>query len=167
MDPIGRSPISLPALVLGKLALVGCGLFVLVKAHYRDALLYDSLATQTLGEVLIAAGLIVAAVSIVQLGRSLSVGLPQAETELKTRGIYGLSRNPIYVGGFFMCIGSCLYALHPVNMFLFALTAGIHHAIVLKEERFLEARFGEQWRAYVQRVPRYIGNVSVGGDVRF
>lgn len=62
----------------------------------------------------------------------------------------------MYLGAFLICIGSCLYSMHIVNFALCILGIAIHHRIVLREEKFLNERFGEQWLTYRQRVPRYI-----------
>lgn len=157
MDPIGKSPIPVTILVVGKAAVAGSLLFFAFRASFADALLYDSSLTRTLGLMLVAAGLIVATFGFASLGESLSVGLPDEATELKTRGIYRFTRNPIYVGGLLACAGSCVFSIHLLNILLFAVAVAIHHRIVMKEEEFLEMRFGERWRAYMRHVPRYIG----------
>jgi protein-S-isoprenylcysteine O-methyltransferase Ste14 len=36
-------------------------------------------------------------------------------------------------------------------------TVAIHHAIIRREEEFLEGRFGAAWRSYVAVTPRYVG----------
>ena len=89
-------------------------------------------------------GLIIVILGFFGLGSSVSVGLPE-EKLLKTGGIYQFSRNPMYLGGFIMCVGSCVYSIHIINFILFAITVAIHHSIVLKEEKFLEKRFGDSW----------------------
>jgi protein-S-isoprenylcysteine O-methyltransferase Ste14 len=160
MDPIGKSPIPVPVLILGKAAMGFCLLFFAVKTQIADALLYDSVFTQILGVLLAAGGLLLVILGFVFLGRSVSVGLPGEETELKTQGIFRITRNPLYLGGFLACAGSCLYSLHIVNILLCALTVWIHHSIVLKEEKFLEERFGQRWLDYKRRVPRYLGKPS-------
>ena len=42
-------------------------------------------------------GVFIFAIAFVNLGKSLRVGLPIQQTELQTRGIYRLSRNPLYL----------------------------------------------------------------------
>ncbi len=160
MDPFGKPPIPLPMLILGKLAVFVCWMFFLAKTTGFYTMLYDSPVTRTAAYVLAALGFTILVLGFIFLGRSVSVGFPQEETELKTRGIYRFTRNPLYLGGFFVCAASCLFSIHLVNFLLCAMAIAIHHWIVTKEEVFLENRFGQQWRDYKRRVPRYIGIIS-------
>ncbi len=157
MDWIGRSPVSVPVLVLGKSALLACSMFFIVKILNVDTMLYESPFTQAVGVLLYALGLSLVIISLVQLGRSAAVGIPERNTELKTHGLYRLTRNPIYGGAFTVCLGSCFFSIHLVNILLFAIAVGIHLRIVEKEEEFLEKRFGQRWLDYTRRVPRYLG----------
>jgi protein-S-isoprenylcysteine O-methyltransferase Ste14 len=159
MDLIGKSPVPVTVLVLGKTAFLGCSFFVLVKTFALDALLIDTPLTSAVGTALYIAGCLTVVVSLIGLGRSTAVGFPERETELKTGGLYRFTRNPIYLGGFMICVGSCLYATHVVNLVLCALAVAVHTRIVRREEQFLERRFGEQWLAYKRRVPRYLGRI--------
>jgi protein-S-isoprenylcysteine O-methyltransferase Ste14 len=142
---------------MGKIAYLGSALFIIAKDRVTASLLYDGALTGTAGIVLYAAGLMMLLVALAQLGRSTAVGIPERKTELRTHGIYGFTRNPVYVGAFMMCGGSCLFAMHPVNLLLAAVALFIHLRIVRKEEEFLEQRFGPDWQAYKARVPRYLG----------
>lgn len=156
MDMIGKSPISVVVLVIGKIALVLCILFFAVKSFSPDIMLYESVVTRVAGIALYVLGIAIVAVALVHLGESTAVGLPERSTKLKTRGLYRFTRNPIYLGGFIVCAGSCLYSIHPVNFLLCAVVVGIHLRIVRKEEEFLEKRFGQQWLDYRQQVPRFV-----------
>jgi protein-S-isoprenylcysteine O-methyltransferase Ste14 len=157
VDLIGKSPIPVFVLVIGKIALLCCVFFFIAKSLSPDAMLYDSGVTQGAGIVLYMSGLAIVLIALIQLGQSTAVGLPERNTELKTRGLYRFTRNPIYLGGFAICIGSCFYAIHPVNILCCTIVIGIHLRIVRKEEEFLEKRFGQQWLDYRQQVPRYMG----------
>jgi protein-S-isoprenylcysteine O-methyltransferase Ste14 len=156
VDLVGRSPVPVFVLVIGKVALLSCVFFFVVKSLSPGAMLYDSAVTRVIGTVLYGLGSAIVLVAIAQLGQSTAVGLPERDTELKTRGLYRFSRNPVYIGGFIVCIGSCFYAIHPINFLLCVIVVGIHLHIVKKEEEFLEKRFGEQWLDYKRRVPRYV-----------
>ena len=160
MEPIGKSPIPVPLLIFGKIAMLCCWLFFLVKSLDIGTMLYDSKLTQWLGIAVFGAGLLIVMLSFISLGDSVSVGLPEEATKLKTKGIYKVSRNPMYLGGFVMCLGSCVYSIHIINIILFSITFAIHHSIVLKEEKFLEKRFGNNWLEYKKQVHRYLGKSS-------
>ncbi len=159
MDLIGKSPLPVPLLLLGKTGLIGSPLFVLVKACRPDLMIFDNAICRTLGLIFYVGGVVILLTAIRQLGRSIAVGLPSRSTELKTDGLYGWSRNPIYFAAYVIGIGSCLIAVHPVNILLLATGMVVHRKIIRKEEKFLADRFGSQWREYCARVPRYIGIV--------
>lgn len=154
MDPIGKSPIPVPLLITGKLSLLCCWLFFFAHQAGID-LFYEHSTLRTIGILLGITGIGIILLGFVSLGKSLSVGLSREKTELKTGGIYRYTRNPLYLGAFLICLGSCLRSFHAANILLCILGIAIHHRIVLKEEKFLEERFGEQWLAYRRYVPRY------------
>jgi protein-S-isoprenylcysteine O-methyltransferase Ste14 len=156
VDPLGKSPIPLPFLIIGKLSVFFCWLFFFAGLGNIDTF-YDAVWSRTIGCVFALGGFLMLVLGFISLGKSVSVGLPREETDLKTRGIYTVTRNPMYVGGFFVCVGSCFYSIHPLNFALCALAGIIHHRVVLKEEQFLENRFGARWSDYARKVPRYIG----------
>jgi len=72
-------------------------------------------------------------------------------------GPFGLVRNPLYLGNIALWAGFAITArllwLAPLIVLLLAFE---YHAIVKWEERLLEARMGDAYRAYVSRVPRWI-----------
>jgi protein-S-isoprenylcysteine O-methyltransferase Ste14 len=157
MEYIGKSPVPLPILIIGKLALFACALFFAVKSFNLGSMIFDSFVTRVFGISLSVVGCTVMLAAIFQLGQSVAVGLPEKTTELRTHGLYGFTRNPIYLGAFIICAGSCFYSIHPVNFMLFAVAVAIHISIVKKEEEFLEKRFGTQWLEYRRQVPRFFG----------
>lgn len=119
-----------------------------------------------------AVGLIGAGVSLLQIDGSRFLGLrqlmaytdnqplPLPDEPLKTDGIYGLVRHPLY---FFS-----LLILWPVPVMTeaylgFCLGATLYFVIgSVYEERRLVAAFGQQYADYRQRVPRIIPFVKVG-----
>jgi protein-S-isoprenylcysteine O-methyltransferase Ste14 len=75
---------------------------------------------------------------------------------LATGGIYQWMRNPMYVGFFAMLIGLAIIFGSDWT-FVTAIPAAlvIHNGVVLREERYLDRKFGEDYRRYVASVPRY------------
>ena len=80
----------------------------------------------------------------------------QPALKLVSSGIHGYLRNPMYVGGELM-IGGLAIALANDWMLVLLVVAAlvIHYGVVLREERYLEAKFGEPYRRYMHSVPRY------------
>lgn len=94
-------------------------------------------------------GIAVLAVSTVAFARP-------SESGLNAEGIYRLSRNPMYVGYFLYYLGCAVLAdsvLLLVTLLVFQVSA---HWIILSEERWCIARFGDEYRRYMKRVRRYL-----------
>ena len=76
---------------------------------------------------------------------------------LVASGPFALVRNPLYVGNIAVWVGVAVSArllwLVPV---LVAILAFNYHAIVRWEERLLEERLGDRYRAYAAHVPRWV-----------
>jgi protein-S-isoprenylcysteine O-methyltransferase Ste14 len=94
--------------------------------------------------------------SLVHLGGSTRLGLPTGPTELKTGGIYRVSRNPMYVGFDALSIAAVLELRHPIVLVLGAYSILVYHLIIVGEERFLAATFGAPYAEYRGRVRRYL-----------
>jgi protein-S-isoprenylcysteine O-methyltransferase Ste14 len=101
-------------------------------------------------------GAILVALSFLQLGEATRMGLPTDTVQLKTTGLYGFSRNPLYLGAYIMGIASCVYCPHPANLLVTIGFIVIHHRIVLGEEVFLQNTFADAWRTYSGKVRRYM-----------
>jgi protein-S-isoprenylcysteine O-methyltransferase Ste14 len=78
--------------------------------------------------------------------------------KLLTPGPYAVSRNPMFLSELAFWFGWALFygSLAVLIGFLFWVTL-FNFVIVPYEERDLEARFGEAYRAYRARVPRWLG----------
>lgn len=77
-------------------------------------------------------------------------------TALVTDGVFRLSRNPGYVGATAIYLGIALACRSlPALAFLPVSLALVDHLVVEPEERYLERRFGEPYRAYRSRVARW------------
>jgi protein-S-isoprenylcysteine O-methyltransferase Ste14 len=110
-----------------------------------------------IGAVPIAAGAALAIVAERTFHR-IGTNVPpwQATLRLATGGIYERLRNPMYVGVILMLVGFGIAFASDWMLILLVPTALLlHFGVVLREERYLEAKFGEDYRRYKARVPRY------------
>ena len=75
---------------------------------------------------------------------------------LATDGMFRWTRNPMYVGGSLALLGVGIgFALDWVILLLMVSLPLVHHGIILREERYLERKFGDDYRRYKTNVPRY------------
>jgi len=49
-------------------------------------------------------------------------------------GVYGVSRNPMYLGVYATIVASVLYTMNPLILIPGAFVAAVHHRVVLAEE---------------------------------
>lgn len=75
--------------------------------------------------------------------------------QLMTRGLYRFSRNPGYVGWAIVCIGIGIATASWVILALAVFSMTINHFIVLGEERLCLEKYGDPYREYMTKVPRY------------
>jgi protein-S-isoprenylcysteine O-methyltransferase Ste14 len=94
-------------------------------------------------------------ISLFRLGKSTRFGLPVEETRLKSKGIYSMSRNPMYVSFGILTLAAIIYFLNIWIIIPGMFTIIVYHLIILGEEKFLRERFGEEYLEYCQRVRRY------------
>jgi protein-S-isoprenylcysteine O-methyltransferase Ste14 len=76
---------------------------------------------------------------------------------LRTGGLYRFSRNPQLLGGFLFIVGYALLWPSWPGALWAALWLVISQLMVQGEEAHLENVFGEQYREYCRRTPRYVG----------
>jgi len=81
--------------------------------------------------------------------------------ELIDSGPYSVCRNPLYMGTFLLMIGVGLCFENLLMLLLIAIVVfPAHYAAVLLEEKHMEGIFGDEYRAYKKRVPRFRPRVS-------
>jgi protein-S-isoprenylcysteine O-methyltransferase Ste14 len=95
-----------------------------------------------------------------QHGQPTDPGHPTSK--LVTSGVFSVSRNPLYLGG--VCIlGGVALALNLPWVFVLLLPALVtcHYLLIAPEERYLAAKFGDQYRFYAATVHRWIGHKRI------
>jgi len=111
-----------------------------------------------LGGALIVAGLAAAATAVWQFHRA-GTNAPtwRPTTALVTDGLYRYSRNPIYLAMSvsFLGIAIAVNTLWLLIMLVPTLLI-MHRGVILREERYLEAKFGDAYRRYTAAVRRWL-----------
>lgn len=106
--------------------------------------------------ILLITGLLFSILSLFSLGKSTRFGLPTEKTVLKTRGLYKISRNPIYFGFNLITLSSIIYFINPIILVPGIYSIVVYHLIIIGEEKFLEKAFGVAYLEYKKKVRRYI-----------
>lgn len=101
---------------------------------------------QITGLILLVVGFVLWTVARFQLGTAFTVS-PQAR-QLVSAGIYSRIRNPIYIFGSCVIAGVILFLGHPLGLLIFVGLIPLQIWRARKEASVLEAKFGEQYRAY-------------------
>jgi protein-S-isoprenylcysteine O-methyltransferase Ste14 len=156
MEIIGATPINPFVFYTGKLAGYLAWVFIVLKYFGVDiaGAKYELLA---ISAVFFVPAILLILLSLVFLGRSVRLGLPSADTSLKSKGIYRASRNPMYLGFDLLTVASIIGTANIPVALLGIYSIITYHLIIRAEERFLEQRFGDRYREYKGKVNRYLG----------
>ncbi|HEV8673882.1 MAG TPA: isoprenylcysteine carboxylmethyltransferase family protein [Methylomirabilota bacterium] len=113
---------------------------------------------RVLGIALLAGWVIVSLPAILALRRAgTSVNPARPTTALVTWGPYRVTRNPLYVGLTMLYLGLTAWfnALWPLLLLPIVLVV-MQRGVIVREERYLERKFGEEYRRYKARVRRWL-----------
>jgi protein-S-isoprenylcysteine O-methyltransferase Ste14 len=141
-------------------------IFAIGALFLRPQVMFNSLVVD---RVLIATGLVIALLG--QAVRFITIGFDYIHRggkngklyagRLVQGGVYGLTRNPMYVGNALIAIGMTMHFGSPLGyVILMPLFLFIYHAIVAAEEAYLRSNFGAEYDAYEQSVNRYVPKLS-------
>ncbi len=117
---------------------------------------FRSTAVAWVGLALCVGGVLVLLLSLVSFGDSFRVGIDADQPgRLVTKGIFAVSRNPIYVGFFVFLLGEFLVFPTWTPLIALGVASVLFHRQVLREEDFMRQRYGQEYAEYCGRVRRY------------
>jgi len=155
MKLIGKPSINPIVFYSGKIA--GYAVWIVLLIQLLNISGFGQLsAGETSALLLIFISLVFIIASLVHLGSSTRLGLPEERTEFKTKGVYKLSRNPMYLGFDLLTFSAILFSNSFIILSLGIYSILSYHLIILSEEKFLQDRFGDQYLKYKSTVRRYI-----------
>lgn len=120
---------------------------------------FFAVPVRIVGMLVAVVGVAVFIISVLTMRDSWRAGVSKTDkTELVTKGIYKISRNPAFLGFDLMYLGILLMffnlVLYIVSLFAMLM---FHLQIVNVEEGFLLEAFGDEYLRYKKKVCRYIG----------
>ncbi len=119
--------------------------------------LSDLMIFQICGLILIILGLLLSIVSSVSMGDSWRIGVDANEqTDLVSKGIYKISRNPYFVSYDLVLIGTIIASRSVVIAGVSIWAIIMFHILILKEEKYLFSIHGEKYAQYRAQVRRYL-----------
>jgi protein-S-isoprenylcysteine O-methyltransferase Ste14 len=110
-----------------------------------------------LGTAWLYAGLLIFAVSLVISISSLFAIASGPADQPVTGGMYRFSRNPMYFSGFLMFAGVGISCASWIVLLLAAIWMIFWRTLVPAEEKFLLEMYGDRFRDYLGRTPRWLG----------
>ena len=141
--------------VLGSLGLAYLGTII-------DSLLgisgFSSAIAVTFGVFLLLLGFFVRLWAVVHFyNHNMRVISLEPQGSLVTAGPYRYSRNPLYLGGNVFCFfGAALALGSPTALILTIVHLPFVNLMIRREERQLERKFGDSFRAYKKQVRRWL-----------
>lgn len=121
-----------------------------------DVVVIDSYVLKVVGAILIVVGLIVFILAYLSFGDSWRVGFDvKTPGALVTKGVFSVTRNPIYLSLDLWFIG--IFLINGTRSFLIlaCLALIVQHWQILQEEAFLTNLYGQSYRDYCGRTGRY------------
>ena len=74
-----------------------------------------------------------------------------------TKGVFCISRNPMYVGWFLIYIGIGIACASWIFLLIAMVFIILQHILVITEERMCLEKFGNEYREYMTKTPKWIG----------
>ena len=116
-----------------------------------------------LGILLMVAGLALVLIAVLSLGAALTpTPVPQESAALRTSGVYGVVRHPVYVGILIAALGFTLAVGSIWQVILWVVLAAFLYGKAFWEDRLLAERHGVSWFDYADHVggfvPRFWGS---------
>ena len=113
---------------------------------------------ETAGVFLLVLGLLIIGWGLLTFARARTAILPmRAASRLVDHGPYRISRNPMYTGMSLLYLGAMLILNWAWALVVFPVVLVLLYKLVIsKEEAYLLAEFGDEYRDYCRRVRRWI-----------
>ena len=135
------------------------GVFMWLTSRAVPALHFDLPGHNWLAVIVVLAGFVTGMSGVLSFRKAKTTTNPMKPhaSMLVTRGVYGVSRNPMYLGGLVMLLGWSFFLLNALAfLFLPVYVLYLNRFQIEPEERVLTSLFGETYVAYQARARRWL-----------
>ena len=139
VDSAHKSKWEIAEVVFGVPFLMGIGLHFLVPFSFHQGIFRQTLLLVGIVFIFFSIGFIVSARrEFARYSQPTDPGYPTSK--LVKTGVFAISRNPLYLA----------------SVILFSIII-CHYVLIIPEEKYLTAKFGEEYRDYTATVHRWLG----------
>jgi len=141
------------------LELIVIGIYAFKKDWYEYLLPFwylENPVVVKIGWVLLLVSLILIWIAQSQMANSWRIGIDEKnKTELVTKGLFSVSRNPIFLGIMIANIGVLMVLPNAFTLLIISLSMVSVNTQIRLEEAFLRAEFGTDYEEYCKKVRRW------------
>jgi protein-S-isoprenylcysteine O-methyltransferase Ste14 len=127
------------------------------KAIYIPALIYSIFLPLRLGTMWFYVGLAVTIIGLITQSIVVMNWISTPPDEPVIRGLYRYSRHPMYITGFIFYLGISIASASWVFLLFSLVFTVVSFAIASAEEKSCLEQYGNTYREYMNRTPRWIG----------
>lgn len=124
------------------------------------ALSIEFFASSLIALVLASIGVVFAILGVLAFrsaGTTVDPRIPDQSSSLVTKGVYRISRNPMYVGFLLILVGWGVFLSNFISFLLLPLfVMYMNRFQITPEERYMREKFGHEYRQYAAAVRRWI-----------
>lgn len=156
-DSAHKNPWEIAEVVLGIPFLISIALHYLVPFSLPQGILRQALVPAGIFLIITGIGIVVfARREFAHYNQPTDPGHPTSK--VVNTGIFAISRNPLYLGGVLIFLGIDLmfYMAWALVMLLVSIVL-CHFVLIFPEEKYLAAKFGDEYKEYTASVNRWLG----------
>ena len=144
-----------PPVIFGIVLAVG---FLLHKFHPIAIMADPGTLSKVLASILfVVSGVVMVSTTRLMLRKKTDPRPDRPTSTIITEGLFRFSRNPLYLSLMLIYCGIAIYANSLWLVFLLpVLFIGLERGVVVREEKYLEGKFGEEYLEYKKKVRRWI-----------
>ena len=146
--------------IISLIELIIVGIYAFKNEWYKYLLPFwylENPTSQKIGWSLLIISLVWVWVSQSQMAVSWRIGIDQKnKSELVTKGLFSISRNPIFFGIMIANVGLFLVIPNAFTLLIISLSTLSINTQIRLEEEFLKGEFGEKYIKYCKKVRRWI-----------